>query len=66
MCPVGQWMMCPACYDKLPAKQVGDDGESWRKDVTKDGGDNASSSGGSAVMGATSKVKKFMKKPVAK
>ncbi len=59
-------MMCPDCYDKLPAKQVGDDDESWRDDVTKDGGDIAFPSGGTAVLGATSKVKKIMKKPAAK
>ena len=59
-------MMCPDCYDKLPAKQVGDDDESWRDDVTKDGGDIAFPSGGTAVLGATSKVKKIMKKPAVK
>ncbi len=66
MCPVGHWMMCPDCYDKLLAEQFGDDDESWRDDVTKDGSEIAASSSGKAVSGATAKVKHVMKKPAAK
>ncbi len=66
MCPVGHWMMCPVCYDKLLAEQFGDDDESWRGVVTKDGSELAASSRGAAVSGATTKVKHVMKKPAAK
>ena len=56
----------PDCYDKLPAKRFGDDDESWRDDVTKDGGGIAFSLGGTTVLGATTKVKNIMKKPAAR
>jgi hypothetical protein len=64
MCPIGEWMMCPACYCSMPTL-IGD-GEHWRKDVVKDEADSARASSGSTVVQKSARVKRIMKKPAAK
>jgi hypothetical protein len=64
MCPIGEWMMCSACYSSMP--NLSGDTEHWRREVHKDEGNTAGASSGSTVLHASSKVKRIMKKPASK
>ncbi len=64
MCSIGEWLRCPACHSKMP--NLDEDDALWRHEVRKDDGDTAGLSGGGTVRGASSKVKRIMKKPASK
>jgi hypothetical protein len=62
-CPITEWMMCPACFNKMP--NLGEDEERWRHEVHKDHGVCASSSSASTLPRASAKVKRVLKKPAS-